>query len=153
MQRAAGLTPIGEILDKVFLHSAKEYAEKREMALSKINPAKEFMQGGEIYCKSCRKVKSFDDAEATVVAHLPGQGRYAGQTGALLVEMPSGHRFRLGSGLNPAQRRTPPAVGSTVTYRFNGYHASGLPRFARFWRVRTEGAPPVAPTAGAASTP
>ena len=99
------------------------------------------------------KVKSFDDAEATVVAHLPGQGRYAGQTGALLVEMPNGQRFRLGSGLNAAQRRTPPAVGSTVTYRFNGYHASGLPRFARFWRVRTEGAPPVAPTAGAASTP
>ena len=63
MQRAAGLTPIGEILDKVFLHSAKEYAEKREMALSKINPAKEFMQGGEIYCKSCRKVKSFDAPE------------------------------------------------------------------------------------------
>lgn len=66
MQRAAGLTPIGEILDKVFLHSAKEYAEKREMALSKINPAKEFMQGGEIYCKKCGKVKSFDDPERGV---------------------------------------------------------------------------------------
>ena len=87
------------------------------------------------------KLKPFDDAEAVVVGHLPGTGRYAGMTGALLLEMPSGQRFRLGSGLTDAQRRTPPPIGTTVTYRHHGWHASGLPRFARFWRVRLE-APP-----------
>ncbi len=88
------------------------------------------------------KVKSFEDAEGVVVAHLPGQGKYAGLTGALLVELPDGQRLRLGSGLTDALRRAPPPLGSTVTYRYNGRHAdSGLPRFARFWRVRTDPPP------------
>lgn len=84
------------------------------------------------------KLKPVDDAEAVVVAHLPGKGKYATMTGALLVQMPSGQRFKLGSGLSDAQRANPPALGSTVTYRYNGLHPSGLPRFARFWRVRLE---------------
>lgn len=99
------------------------------------------------------KLKPLDDAEAVVVAHLPGKGRYAGLTGALLVEMPGGQRFRLGSGLNQAERQHPPPVGSTVTYRHHGWNASGLPRFARFWRVREPPATPAAqtPDSGAAS--
>lgn len=86
------------------------------------------------------KLKLFDDAEAVVVAHLPGKGKYQGMTGALLVQMPGGQRFKIGSGLTDADRARPPAIGSTITYRFNGTHASGLPRFARYWRVREEGA-------------
>lgn len=90
------------------------------------------------------KLKSFEDAEGLVVGHVPGRGKYAGLTGALLVQMPSGQRLRLGSGLPDALRRQPPPLGSVVTYRFNGTHASGLPRFARFWRVRAD-EPPAAP--------
>ena len=84
------------------------------------------------------KVKMHDDAEARVVAHLPGQGKHAGRLGALLVEMPSGQRFKLGTGLSDAERNAPPAVGSWVTYRFRGTHDSGLPRFASFMRVRED---------------
>lgn len=84
------------------------------------------------------KVKPFDDAEARVVAHLPGKGRHDGRLGALLVEMPDGRRFRLGGGFTDAQRDDPPAVGSLVTYRYNGTLPSGLPRFARFLRVRSD---------------
>lgn len=87
------------------------------------------------------KLKTFEDAEARVVGHVPGRGKYAGMTGALLVELEDGRRLRLGSGLPDALRRQPPPVGSIVTYRHNGTHASGLPRFARFWRVRAD-APP-----------
>ncbi len=88
------------------------------------------------------KVKSLEDAEGVVIAHLPGQGKYAGLTGALLVQLPDGRRLRLGSGLPDALRRTPPPVGSTVTYRYNGTHGTGgVPRFARFWRVRADEAP------------
>lgn len=68
------------------------------------------------------KLKLFEDAEAVVVAHLPGKGKYQGLTGALLVEMPSGQRFKIGSGLRDADRAQPPAIGSTITYRFNGTH-------------------------------
>lgn len=84
------------------------------------------------------KLKPHDDAEARVVAHLPGEGKYAGMVGALLVEMPDGRRFKLGSGLKDADRRRPPAVGTLVTYRYSGLHESGLPRFATFVRVRTD---------------
>ena len=86
-----------------------------------------------------RKLKPHDDADATVVAHLPGHGRHAGALGALLVETPSGARFRLGTGFSDAQRRDPPPLGAQVTYRYAGLHeASGLPRFATFLRVRAD---------------
>ena len=84
------------------------------------------------------KVKTHEDTEARVVAHLPGKGRHAGRLGALLVEMPSGQRFRLGAGFSDADRERPPPVGSWVTYRFRGTHDGGLPRFASFVRERED---------------
>ena len=87
------------------------------------------------------KVKTHEDAEARVVAHVPGKGKHAGRMGALLVEMPSGQRFRLGAGFSDADRAQPPAVGSWVTYRFRGLHDGGLPRFASFVRVREDVTP------------
>lgn len=84
------------------------------------------------------KVKTHEDTEARVIAHLPGKGRHAGRMGALLLEMPSGQRFRLGAGFSDAQRADPPPVGSWVTYRFRGTHDGGLPRFASFVRVRDD---------------
>lgn len=91
------------------------------------------------------KLKLHDDAEAVVIAHLPGKGKYQGMTGALKVRAADGRVFQLGSGLSDAQRRDPPPIGSTVTYRFNGLHPSGLPRFARLWRVRIPQASPGMP--------
>ena len=88
------------------------------------------------------KYKPHDDAEARVVGYTPGRGKYAGQVGALVVERADGARFRLGSGLSDAQRAAPPPPGTLVTYRYNGLTANGLPRFARFLRVRDEPAPP-----------
>lgn len=82
------------------------------------------------------KLKPQHDAEATVVAHLPGQGKYAGMCGALLMEGPDGRRFRLASGLSDAQRRTPPPLGTVVTYRYRERTPNGLPRFTSFMRVR-----------------
>ena len=84
------------------------------------------------------KVKTHEDTEARVVAHLPGKGRHAGRLGALLVETPSGQRFRLGAGFSDADRERPPPVGSWVTYRFRGTHTGGLPRFASFVRARAD---------------
>ncbi len=82
------------------------------------------------------KLKPELDEEGLVVGHQPGKGRLLGMTGALLVQMPSGQRFALGSGLSDAQRRNPPSVGAWVTYRYRDRTPSGLPRFASFLRVR-----------------
>lgn len=84
------------------------------------------------------KVKKREDAEAKVVRHIPGKGKYTGQMGALLVEMPDGRRFRLGTGFTDAVRAAPPAPGSWVTFTYQGLTSKGLPRFASFWRERPE---------------
>ncbi|GAA5194106.1 DNA ligase [Ferrimonas gelatinilytica] len=81
------------------------------------------------------KLKSYQDDEAVVLAHLPGKGQFRGMMGSLLVEDRQGRQFRIGSGFTHAQRREPPEVGTVITYRFNGRTASGLPRFARFDRT------------------
>lgn len=86
------------------------------------------------------KLKPHDDDQARVIAHLPGQGRYAGMLGALLVEREDGVRFRLGSGLSDRDRGDPPPRGSVVIYRHSGVTANGLPRFPRYLRRQ---APPV----------
>ena len=82
------------------------------------------------------KLKVALDDEAQVVAHLPGQGRLAGMTGALQVRTPEGLQFALGSGLSQAQRQKPPELGSWVTYRYRDRTPGGVPRFATFVRVR-----------------
>jgi len=99
-------------------------------------------RGGSLYraerTSDLLKVKLHEDAEARVVGHVPGKGRHGGRLGALLVETPEGQRFKLGTGLTDAEREDPPALGSWVTYRFNGTNPGGLPRFARFVRVRLD---------------
>jgi DNA ligase 1 len=82
------------------------------------------------------KYKPVQDAEATVIAHIPGKGKYAGQLGALQVRTEEGQVFKLGTGLSDEQRRHPPPVGSVVTYTYRDTTPSGKPRFASFLRVR-----------------
>lgn len=88
------------------------------------------------------KYKPHEDAEAQVIAHLPGKGKYEGMMGALQVRTPEGRSFRIGTGFTDAQRARPPPMGAWLTYRYNGLTSTGLPRFARFMRVRDEMPPP-----------
>ena len=82
------------------------------------------------------KLKPYYDAEATVIGHTPGRGKYKGKLGALLVETPKGIRFKLGTGFSDAQRENPPKVGSLVTYSYHDKTKNGRPKFASFLRVR-----------------
>lgn len=84
------------------------------------------------------KLKPYQDAEARVIGHLPGKGKYAGMLGALLVQNANGIQFRIGTGFTDEQRRHPPGIGSWVTYSYHNVTARGIPRFARFLRVRGE---------------
>jgi DNA ligase-1 len=84
------------------------------------------------------KLKPLFDAEATVVAHTKGKGKYTGKLGALVVETADGIRFKLGTGLTDAQRENPPKIGSLVTYTYKDKTKNGKPKFARFLRVRDE---------------
>ena len=84
------------------------------------------------------KLKPFDDAEGTLVDYTRGRGKYRGQVGALVLRLDDGRLLRVGSGLSDADRAEPPPLGSRVTFRYSGLTSTGLPRFARFLRVRHE---------------
>lgn len=82
------------------------------------------------------KLKPLADAEAVVVGHVPGRGKYAGRLGALRVRADDGREFLVGTGFSDAQRAHPPAPGRTVTFTYQGRTAAGVPRFASFLRER-----------------
>jgi DNA ligase-1 len=82
------------------------------------------------------KLKPHMDAEAKVIKILNGSGKYDGMMGSILVEMPSGIRFKIGSGFSDEERRTPPKLGEYVTYKYHGFTERGIPRFASFLRIR-----------------
>ena len=82
------------------------------------------------------KVKPYRDDEAIVIKHIEGKGKYKGLMGALLVEMPNGIQFKIGSGFSDQERHNPPKIGQTITYRYRGKTKNDVPRFASFLRIR-----------------
>ncbi|MEZ9232743.1 DNA ligase [Vibrio amylolyticus] len=83
------------------------------------------------------KLKKHEDTEAVVIGYKLGNGKFKGLMGSLKVRLESGIEFFIGSGFNDSQRRNPPKIGSTVTFRYNGVTHNGVPKFARFLRERT----------------
>ena len=88
------------------------------------------------------KIKTFHDAEAVVVGHQAGAGRHLGRLGALLVRLPDGTDFAIGTGFSDRERAHPPAVGTTVTFRYQELSEAGVPRFPSWVGVRQDAALP-----------
>ncbi len=82
-----------------------------------------------------QKLKPLLDAEATVLSHVPGRGKHEGRLGALRVRLADGTEFHLGTGLSDAQRNSPPAIGTEVTFTYRSLTPAGVPRFASFLRL------------------
>ncbi|MGF1726166.1 DNA ligase [Photobacterium nomapromontoriensis] len=82
------------------------------------------------------KVKSHQDSEAIVVGYEPGSGKYVGMMGSVWVLTADNIRFKIGSGFRDVDRKKPPEIGSIIQFRYNGYTDRGIPRFARYVRVR-----------------
>jgi DNA ligase-1 len=82
------------------------------------------------------KLKKHDDAEARVIAYIEGKGKYKGVLGAIKVETIEGIVFKIGSGFTDKERHNPPPIGSLITFKYNGKTQAGIPRFARYFRVR-----------------
>ena len=78
------------------------------------------------------KLKPYFDAEAVVIGYIAGKGKYKNMLGALKVRSSDGTEFKIGSGFTDQQRSSPPAIGSTITYKYHGFTKNGLPRFASF---------------------
>ena len=61
-----------------------------------------------------------------------------GQLGSLRVRTDDGKEFSIGSGFSDARRKSPPPVGTIITYRFRGLTAKVVPRFPSFLRIRRD---------------
>jgi DNA ligase 1 len=83
-----------------------------------------------------QKVKVWHDAEATVTGHAPGKGRHKGRLGALeCTALDNGAEFRVGTGFSDEQRDDPPAVGATITFKYQELTNAGIPRFPVFLKM------------------
>jgi DNA ligase-1 len=84
------------------------------------------------------------DAEAVVIKHIEGKGKYRGHMGALLVQYINAKgqqiRFKIGTGFSDDERKNPPPIGTKVTFQYRGYRKRGVPKFASFLRVHSSGA-------------
>jgi len=87
------------------------------------------------------KIKTFHDAEATVIGHQAGAGKHKGRLGALLVKLDNGKEFAVGTGFSDRQREAPPSVGSVITFRYQELSEAGVPRFPSFVGVRIDAKP------------
>ena len=84
------------------------------------------------------KVKPYQDAEAIVVEHIAGKGKYTNMLGAIRVILENGDTFKIGTGFSNAERQNPPKIGAVITYQFRGKTKNGIPRFASFLRERLD---------------
>lgn len=84
------------------------------------------------------KLKPYFDAEAVVIKHKAGKGKYRSMLGAIEVKTNEGVTFSIGTGFTDEQRKYPPPIGSIITFKYSGKTASGVPRFASFLRVKTQ---------------
>ncbi len=88
--------------------------------------------------KNLLKLKKYQDAEAKVIAHIAGKGKYIGLLGAIKVATPEGIIFKIGTGFSDLERQHPPEIGSIITYKYIGKTARGVPRFASFLRIKNK---------------
>jgi DNA ligase-1 len=84
------------------------------------------------------KLKIRQDSEARVIAYQAGRGKYENMLGAVWVELENGKMFKIGTGFSDAERKTPPPIGSDITFSHQGFTEKGLPRFASFERVKVK---------------
>ena len=53
------------------------------------------------------------------------------------LELANGIHFKLGNGFSDEERKQPPSVGQSVTFKYYGLTKNGKPKFASFIRVRS----------------
>lgn len=84
------------------------------------------------------KLKPVYDDEARVIAYAHGLGKHRGRMGSIVVQWKNGIQFHIGTGFTDEQRKAPPAIGSTITFKYFGLTDKGIPRHASFLRVRSD---------------
>lgn len=88
------------------------------------------------------KLKPYMDAEAIVLGHQPGKGKYTGMMGAIEVQLQNKKLhsqpiiFKIGTGFSDQERLNPPQIGDIITFKYHGLSKNNIPKFASFLRIK-----------------
>ena len=82
------------------------------------------------------KVKSFVDDECTITGYRDGHGKFKGLVGAFVCQWHN-KSLKIGSGLTLQERKSPPKIGTVITFKYNGLTKYGNPKYPVFLRVRS----------------
>ena len=128
-------------LIKQFKVSSHQVLMKKLDELVKLKAEGLMLHRGVSFYKSGRhddlvKLKRYFDAEAIVIKHIEGKGKFKGLLGSILVETKNKIRFKIGSGFSLKERKSPPKIGTEITYKYFGLTRKGTPRFASYLRIR-----------------
>lgn len=86
--------------------------------------------------KTSLKVKKFFDMEGLIIGHNINNKN--NQLKSLIIKLKDGTTFNLGGGFTKRERKSPPKIGETVTFKYYGFTKNNKPKFASFLRVRNK---------------
>jgi DNA ligase-1 len=132
--RLAPQRPVERLEDLMRLHDAAVAQGAEGLMLRRADVGYVRKRSGAVL-----KVKAFSDAEARVVGHECGKGKYVGKLGSLICSM-NGAVFGVGTGFSDEERDEALfPIGTVVTVQFMEIDAdSGRPRHPVFKGVRTD---------------
>jgi len=82
------------------------------------------------------KFKPYLDAEGVVVGYHPGEGKYEGMMGSLIIKAENKKHFKI-SGFTDSERLDAESlfpIGSRVTYKYRELSVDGVPKEPRYFR-------------------
>jgi len=123
LRKVAGHIKICHVLDQIKCTSREHMDQALKVVKSMNGEGLMLRKPGSFYehkrSSTLYKVKTWIDAEAVVIDHTPGKGKYVGMMGNLVCRLPSGVQFEIGTGFDDDDRTNPPPVGSTVMFKYN----------------------------------
>ena len=96
------------------------------------NPTLSYFQGRTSHVL---KVKKAHDMEGKVIKVIIYPATKALKS--LELELSNGIHFKLGNGFSDEERKHPPLVGQTVTFKYYGFTKNKKPKFTSFIRIRS----------------
>ena len=82
------------------------------------------------------KVKTFHDMECKVIGYTKGKGKFTDMMGAVKCKLENNNIFKIGSGFSLKERKNPPEIGTTITFKYKEFTKYGKPRFPVYVRTR-----------------
>ncbi len=98
------------------------------------NPEQDYFTGR---TKQALKYKLFDDAECRVISIVEGKGKYKGVMGSIRCNYKD-KIIKIGSGFSDKERKSPPIIGTLISFKYYGLTRLGNPKYPVFLRIRRD---------------